>query len=214
MSLPKTIGKCGLPRDQSNYTSFERSSWELSRIVIFIKFEQFCQTLWAFKWNFCFFITNTHQLWLGTNHYFSNGGYHFSKAWTQFFFKFELEQAIFFSNPCQADNLFFQFTEVKQFFFFYGLFSYLWNLSNLKPSFNNQYWKFQQSILPNMLEVLLILEFKICQNNETLLKGNDCVELSRSNLLIAPFHAENVLSSNEMPWFLTVYLNQEISLDN
>ena len=25
---------------------------------------------------------------LGMNHYFSNGGYHFSKAWTQFFFKF------------------------------------------------------------------------------------------------------------------------------
>ena len=56
------------------------------------------------------------------NRYFSNwgggggGGNHFSNAWTQLFFKFELEQAIFFSNPCQADNLFFQFTEVKQFF--------------------------------------------------------------------------------------------------
>ena len=43
MSLPKTIGKCGPPRNQSNYISFERSWQELSKYVSFIKFERFFQ---------------------------------------------------------------------------------------------------------------------------------------------------------------------------
>ena len=30
----------------------------------FIKFEYFCQKLWAFKWNFGIFTTSTHQIWL------------------------------------------------------------------------------------------------------------------------------------------------------
>ena len=42
MSLTKTIGICGPPRNQSNYKSFERSWWELSKNISFTKFERFC----------------------------------------------------------------------------------------------------------------------------------------------------------------------------
>ena len=56
MSLPTTIGKCGRPRNHSNYTSFERSSRELSKNVSVIKFEQFRQKLWAFKRNVGLFV--------------------------------------------------------------------------------------------------------------------------------------------------------------
>ena len=61
MSLPKTMKKCGRPRNQSNYISFERPWRELSKNASFIKFEQ---KLWAFKWNFGVFTTSTHQIWL------------------------------------------------------------------------------------------------------------------------------------------------------
>ena len=37
MLLPKGIGKCGLPRRQSNYLRFEMSRQELSKNVGFIK---------------------------------------------------------------------------------------------------------------------------------------------------------------------------------
>ena len=55
---------------------------------------------------------------LGTNHYFSNGGggYHFSKAWTQFFLNFSLSkqffseilvrQTIYFFNLLKSNNFF------------------------------------------------------------------------------------------------------------
>ena len=51
-SLPKTMEKCGPPRNQTNYISFERYWWELSKNVPFIEFESLCQTLWAFMSNF------------------------------------------------------------------------------------------------------------------------------------------------------------------
>ena len=66
-------------------------------------------------------LANFHQtLWLlrqlGTNHYFSNGGYHFSKAWTQFFLNFSLSkqffseilvrQTIYFFNLLKSNNFF------------------------------------------------------------------------------------------------------------
>ena len=51
-SLPKTMEKCGPPRNQTNYISFERYWWELSKNVLFIEFELLCQKLWAFISNF------------------------------------------------------------------------------------------------------------------------------------------------------------------
>ena len=47
--ITKIIEKRGHPRNQSTYISFETSRRELSKNVSFIKFEQFCQKLWAFK---------------------------------------------------------------------------------------------------------------------------------------------------------------------
>ena len=54
-SLPKTTEKCGPPRNQTNYISFERYWWELSKNVLFIEFESLCQKLWAFMSNFDIF---------------------------------------------------------------------------------------------------------------------------------------------------------------
>ena len=54
-SLSKTMKKCGPPRDQINYISFERYWWELSKNVLFIEFEPLCQKLWAFMSNFGIF---------------------------------------------------------------------------------------------------------------------------------------------------------------
>ena len=47
-SLPKTMTKFGLPRNQTNYILFEVYRQELSKNVLFIEFEQLCQKLWAF----------------------------------------------------------------------------------------------------------------------------------------------------------------------
>ena len=54
-SLPKTMEKCGPPRNQTNYISIERYWWELSKNVLFIEFEWLCQKLWAFMSNFGIF---------------------------------------------------------------------------------------------------------------------------------------------------------------
>ena len=45
----------------------------LTRAISFIKFEQFCQKLWTFKWNFGIFTTSTHQIWL--NHVTSGANF-------------------------------------------------------------------------------------------------------------------------------------------
>ena len=54
--------------------------------------------------------------------------------------KFLLEEAIFFSNPCQADNLFFQFTEVKQFFSFMG-YSLIYIIKGNRSNFTLYRWR-------------------------------------------------------------------------
>ena len=48
-------------RNQSNYISLEWSWQKLSKKVIFIKFEQFYQKWWVFKWNFASFYHNHSQ---------------------------------------------------------------------------------------------------------------------------------------------------------
>ena len=60
MSLPKTMGKCGPPWNQTKYISFERIWWKLSKNVTFIEFEPLCQKLWAFMSSF---TMTTHQIW-------------------------------------------------------------------------------------------------------------------------------------------------------
>ena len=45
------MGKCGPPRNQTKYMSFERFCGELFKNVIFIEFEPLCQKLWAFMSN-------------------------------------------------------------------------------------------------------------------------------------------------------------------
>ena len=52
--------KFGPPRNQTKYISFERFWWELSKNVIFIKFEPLCQKLWAFMSSF---TMTTYQIW-------------------------------------------------------------------------------------------------------------------------------------------------------
>ena len=54
-SLPKTMEKCGPPRNQTNYISFKRYWWELSKNALFIEFESLCQKVWAFMSNFGIF---------------------------------------------------------------------------------------------------------------------------------------------------------------
>ena len=44
----KTMGKCGPPRKETKYITFERFWWELFQNVIFIEFEPLRQTLCAF----------------------------------------------------------------------------------------------------------------------------------------------------------------------
>ena len=62
-SLPKTMEKCGPPRNKTNYTSFERYWWKLSKNVLFIEFESLCQKLWAFMSNFGIFTMPALQIW-------------------------------------------------------------------------------------------------------------------------------------------------------
>ena len=50
-------------RNQTNYISFEKYWWELSKTVLFIEFEPLCQKLWAFLTNFGIFTMSTHQIW-------------------------------------------------------------------------------------------------------------------------------------------------------
>ena len=56
MSLPKTMGKCGPPQNQTNYMSLKRYWWELFKNVLFIEFELLCQKLWAFFVKFWHFL--------------------------------------------------------------------------------------------------------------------------------------------------------------
>ena len=51
-----TMGKCGPPRNQTNYISLERYWWELSKNTLFIEFEPLCQKLWVFLSNFGIFL--------------------------------------------------------------------------------------------------------------------------------------------------------------
>ena len=41
-----TMGKCGPPRNQAKYISFERFWWKLSKNVKFIEFEALCKIVW------------------------------------------------------------------------------------------------------------------------------------------------------------------------
>ena len=54
----KTMAKFGL----TNYISFERYWWELSKNVLFIEFIQLCQKLWAFLSNFGLFRMSARQI--------------------------------------------------------------------------------------------------------------------------------------------------------
>ena len=62
-SLPKTMEKCRPPRNQTNYISFERNWWELSKNVLFIEFESLCQKTWAFMSNLGIFTMPALQIW-------------------------------------------------------------------------------------------------------------------------------------------------------
>ena len=64
-SLPKTMAKFGPLRNQTNYISFERFWWELSKTVLFIEFEPLCQKLWALLSNFGIFTMPAHQIRYG-----------------------------------------------------------------------------------------------------------------------------------------------------
>ena len=59
----KTTGKCGLPRKQTNYISFQRYWWELSKNVLFIEFEPLCRKNGYFCQILAFFTMPTHQIW-------------------------------------------------------------------------------------------------------------------------------------------------------
>ena len=70
---------------------------------------------------------------LGMNHYFPNRGYHFSKAWTQFFLNFSLSKQFFSQILVRQTIYFFILLKSNNFFSFIGysrIYGIKGNLSN------------------------------------------------------------------------------------